>query len=214
MCAEFSGKRGLCSCNRREGFGLSLASYFGRYAVNELPKRVAWAGVAAGALVMSVPLWGDNMKPPAGSLLFAVAGFVCFGIAAHLYWTQEIVRQPNSSLPINVPLSPSPTPTPEAPKTLSPKVVRELLEALSEAKALHSKFVDPTIGQIDSWAANWRGVLRNNNGAQLYSRLRNELKTQVWEKIDSLIDQNKNYQKELEWVLALDHPAAKRCKPS
>jgi hypothetical protein len=194
------------------GFGLSLASYFGRYAVTELPKRVAWAGVAAGVFVMSVPLWGDDMKPPAGSLLFAVAGFVCFGIAAHLYWTQEIVRQSGPSLPINVlppsPL-PTPTPTPEVPKTLSPKFVRELLEALSEAKTLHNKFVDPTMGQIDSWAANWRGVLRNNNGAQLYSRLRDELKTQVWEKIDSLIDQNKDYQKELEWVFALDHPAAK-----
>ena len=100
-------------------------------------------------------------------------------------------------------------PQSQPPKPLSPKALRELLDALDEAKAIQGKFVAPTMGQIDSWAVNWRGVLRNSNGVQLYSRLREELKTLVWEKIDGLIERHKQYESELEGVFALDHPAAK-----
>jgi hypothetical protein len=96
-----------------------------------------------------------------------------------------------------------------ADKPLSPRAVRELLGALNEANSLQGKFISPTIGQINSWAANWKGVIRNNNGVLLYSRLQDELKTQVWDKIDTLIENNKTYQTELEAAFALDHRAAK-----
>jgi hypothetical protein len=94
-------------------------------------------------------------------------------------------------------------------KFLSPRAIRELLAALNEANNLQGKFIAPTMGQISNWAANWRGELRNNSGVLLYSRLQDDLKTKVWEKIDDLIDNNKAYQKELEAAFALDHPAAK-----
>ncbi len=145
------------------GLGLSLVSYFGRYAVTELPKSVAWAGVAAGGFVTSVPLWGEDMKPPVGSLLFAVAGFVCFGIAAHLFMnrTQEVALQSGRALPSN-PTPSGPAPGTDVVKTTQQYYTRPEIDAMLTSlgeldrffrpKPVHSEAIQKMIRQV-------RGVL-------------------------------------------------------
>jgi hypothetical protein len=110
------------------GLGLSFASFFGRYAMPEIPKPVAWSGVVAGLFLASVSLWGANMKPPAGSLFFGVAGFICFGIAVHLFLSRVTVA-PAAAPPPPTAIVNAPTPLVEPAKPLPAGDIRRLLDA-------------------------------------------------------------------------------------
>jgi hypothetical protein len=177
---------------------------------------IAWSLIPFGVSALLWVYQGD-ISVVGRSLLLGLLG-AAMG-ASIMIWLGFVFSPPAIS---PAPVSPSPaaagvqppsvqpsTPQSQPSKPLSPKALRELLDALNEAKTIQSKFVAPTMGQIDSWAVNWRGVLRNYNGVELYSRLREELKTLVWEKIDGLIERHKQYESELQVVFALDHPVAK-----
>jgi hypothetical protein len=97
----------------------------------------------------------------------------------------------------------------EAPALLMPRDVQRLLEALGEAQYLSEKSITPALGAIDSWAVNWRGLLRNGNGEVVYVTGRDTLKRDVWDKIDALLAKYPAYQTQLQAAFALEIPAAK-----
>jgi hypothetical protein len=97
----------------------------------------------------------------------------------------------------------------ESSAPLLPRDVQKLLEALGEAAYLSEKSITPTLGAIDSWAANWRGLLRNGNGEVVYVTGRDSLQREVWDKIDALLAKYPTYQTQLQGALALEIPAAK-----
>jgi hypothetical protein len=99
--------------------------------------------------------------------------------------------------------------TPTSPPPLSPRAIRELLEALNESRTIFDKNIRPTIDAISSWAANSKGPLRNGNADILYADLKEKLKTQVWQKVDGLIEKYKNYEPQLQAAFVLDHEVAK-----
>src|SRR4051812_18139153 len=68
------------------GLSVSIISYFMRYAVKDMSKSLAFAGVVVGIAVMfSSELVPSRLRPPLSVTLWAIAGIVCFGFASHLY---------------------------------------------------------------------------------------------------------------------------------
>lgn len=92
--------------------------------------------------------------------------------------------------------------------SLSPRDVKKILDALSEINKDGETKIWPAINEISSWAANWRGVLRNQNAVQLYTRYRDALKTDVWDTIDAFLSRHQQFNATLQSALALDYPAA------
>jgi hypothetical protein len=99
--------------------------------------------------------------------------------------------------------------SPDASRRLLPRDVQRLLEALGEATDLGENSISPTLGAIQSWAANWKGVIRNGNGEAVYVTGRDSLKRDVWDKIDTLLAKFPTYQMQLQTAFALEIPAAK-----
>ncbi len=111
----------------------------------------------------------------------------------------------------STPVIQAPTTTVPAPSSvLSPRDVRELLDALADAHVLDEKSIAPVIYAISTLSVNWQGALRNGNLAQQLTELREKLQTDVWGKIDDFVyEKNKRHEAEMQTAFALDHIAAK-----
>jgi hypothetical protein len=117
------------------------------------------------------------------------------------------LRQQIASPPQAPPIQ-KPTKEPES-KPLSPRDVQKVLEALDEISKYGEAIMWPTINNLTMWAVNWRGLVRNSNAAQLFTTSRDDLKHEVWERIDGLLSKHSKYDSILQSALALDHPTAK-----
>jgi hypothetical protein len=147
-------------------------------------------------------------------VMFDKSGLSVKQIGAALPAVPSVVG-PNAQNPLPTPVLPSEnkvssqassSPKPDA---LPPRDVRELLDALREAQDLDDKHIKTVVYGIENWAANWRGVIRNGNAVITYTMLRDTLKTDVWDRIDSFIDRHQRHQSVLQEAFALDHVAAK-----
>jgi hypothetical protein len=120
------------------------------------------------------------------------------GLRQQLFAAKEVSPSP----PVNA------TPA-EIAKPLPPRDVQKLLEALDELYSVGEANMWPVVSSINSWSVNWRGVLRNSNAEQMFSKLRDDLRSQVPDRIDTLLAKYPKYDATLQVALALDFPAAK-----
>jgi hypothetical protein len=97
--------------------GVTLLLPFLQYALPIMPKSVAWAGVAAGILVMLVEFLAPDMKPSLPVVLLFLIGTLCFGWAGHLYF-----QQPSSPRVAEKPTMAGEPPTPDPPTVLVDEV--------------------------------------------------------------------------------------------
>jgi hypothetical protein len=66
------------------GIGISIAFFFLRYAVPVMPKSIAWAGFAAGILVILSNFLGPEMRPSLAAIALFLVGALCIGGAVHM----------------------------------------------------------------------------------------------------------------------------------
>jgi hypothetical protein len=102
---------------------------------------------------------------------------------------------------------------PIAPTHYTERDIRELLDALAKAQELDRDKISQTIFQIQTTAANWVGIYRNQNLVAKLKELRTRLQTDVWDPIDELVydnhDKDSLYIQQMRAAFALDDEAAK-----
>ncbi|MCW5692205.1 MAG: hypothetical protein KIT48_07560 [Pseudolabrys sp.] len=109
------------------------------------------------------------------------------------------------------PAQPAMASPPSDEQRLSPRAVRELLDAMKEAQSMYDEKLLPTISGIAVFSVNWRGEMRNSPAA-VAARLEQfgtSLQKDVWAAVDVFINHRKEYRSTLENVFVLDNEAAK-----
>jgi hypothetical protein len=66
------------------GIGITAVTFFFRYAVSVMPKSIAWAGVAAGIILMAIGLFPSFYRPPLSAIALFVCGMLLIGAAVHI----------------------------------------------------------------------------------------------------------------------------------
>jgi hypothetical protein len=94
------------------GVGISVVFFFFRYAVDTMPKSIAWAGVIAGLIIAVADQIMPGIKLTLPSIGLFLIGALFIGAAVHLAFAQSNHSPPGASpQQPNVPQSDAPSST-------------------------------------------------------------------------------------------------------
>jgi hypothetical protein len=144
-----------------------------------------------------------------GASLFIWIGYIFSGSGtmAAVVTASPPVASVMTRVPVSAPADPI-----AAARPLPSNVIRELLDALTEAKKMVDETISPPLFTLESQVVNWRGMIPNNgvNGfAQRLTESREKIQTTVWPAIDTFLASHSTYKRELSFALALEEEAAR-----
>jgi hypothetical protein len=82
------------------GLGVSVVFFFLRYAVNAVPKFIAWAGVVAGLLIVLAQFLPLEARPPMSVVILFLIGFMALATGGYL-WIQNMQGPKRTTAPLS-----------------------------------------------------------------------------------------------------------------